>query len=83
MNMYAYSDTSHQVPYFDLTHMQRKEVKLDIFAYTSGENTRPEPFRARFIPRSESIKALVEEDARTAREYLRAYYGQTGVRMDN
>ncbi|KAL4905343.1 cytochrome P450 [Aspergillus multicolor] len=57
------------------------EVKLDIFAYTNTENTRPEPFKARFTPRSEKIHALIFEEAEQAREALRVYDKETKVDM--
>jgi len=62
---------------------QGKEVKLDIFAYTESENTRPEAFRARFTPRSESIRRLILEEATEAREELRIYDGETKVKMED
>jgi hypothetical protein len=42
-----------------LISRQGDEVKLDIFTYTESENMRPEPFRARFIPRNERIRELL------------------------
>ncbi|KAH8706086.1 cytochrome P450 [Phaeosphaeriaceae sp. PMI808] len=59
------------------------EVKLDIFAYTESENMRPEAFKARFIPRSDSIKGIVLEEAARAREALRQYDGETKVTMED
>ncbi|KAJ4176540.1 hypothetical protein NW755_014354 [Fusarium falciforme] len=35
------------------------EERLDIFAFTESENMRPEPFRVRFIPRSEMHRDVV------------------------
>lgn len=64
-------------------HAQGRERKLDIFAYTESENMRPEPFEARFIPRSESIRRLIVEEAVTARESLRVYDGETKIRMED
>ncbi|CAO2650482.1 Nn.00g017740.m01.CDS01 [Neocucurbitaria sp. VM-36] len=57
------------------------KVKLDIFAYTESENMRPEPFKARFIPRSEMIAQLISSEAKVAREELREYDGETNVTM--
>jgi hypothetical protein len=56
-------------------------VKLDIFAYTESENMRPEPFKARFIPRSEKIHQLLVHEAIAAREALRKYDGETCLTM--
>jgi hypothetical protein len=64
-------------------HAQGRETKLDIFAYTESENMRPEPFKARFIPRSEGIRRLIIEEAETAREALRPFDGETKVRMED
>jgi cytochrome P450 len=61
---------------------QGEEVKLDIFAYTDNENTRPRPFPARFTPRSETIKQLLIKDAEAARERLRKYDGETSVTVE-
>ncbi|KAI1343098.1 cytochrome P450 [Xylariaceae sp. FL0016] len=58
-----------------------KPLKLDIFAYTASENMRPEPFRARFTPRSANIGRLIGNDATNAREELRPFDGVTSVRM--
>ncbi|KAJ5192171.1 cytochrome P450 [Penicillium cf. viridicatum] len=58
------------------------EVKLDIFAYTDTENMRPEPFKARFTPRSEKTHSLILKEADDAREALRMYDGETKVNMD-
>ncbi|KAJ4347373.1 uncharacterized protein N0V89_011314 [Didymosphaeria variabile] len=62
---------------------QGNEVKLDIFAYTESENTRPEAFKARFIPRSESTKKIILAEAAQAHEELRKYDGETRVRMED
>jgi hypothetical protein len=40
---------------------------------------RPQPFRARFIPRSQKIKAVFEQAAMEAIERLRVYDGETKV----
>ncbi|KAH6719524.1 putative cytochrome [Leptodontidium sp. MPI-SDFR-AT-0119] len=45
-----------------------KEIPHDIFAYMDCENTRPMPFEARFIPRSEDIRKIILEEADVARE---------------
>jgi hypothetical protein len=52
---------------------QQNQVKLDIFAYTNSENTRPEPFQVQFIPRTDAIKKLLLDEAAEAREALRTY----------
>lgn len=60
-----------------LTCCKGAEVELDIFAYTSAENTRPRPFRARFIPRSEKIKQVLMAEVGVARNNLRKWDGET------
>jgi hypothetical protein len=50
---------------------------VDIFAYTDGENMRPQPFRARFIPRSEEIRRTLEREAKEASERLHKWDGET------
>lgn len=45
------------------------------------ENTRPMPFEARFIPRSEDIRKIILEEADVAREQLRIYDGETKLTM--
>ncbi|CAK7226225.1 hypothetical protein SBRCBS47491_006158 [Sporothrix bragantina] len=62
---------------------QGQNVKLDIFAYTESENTRPEAFKARFVPRSDTIRQLVLEEAAEAREALRIYDGDTKLSVDD
>jgi hypothetical protein len=66
-----------------LIRIQGNEVKLDIFAYTESENMRPEPFKARFIPRTERIHKLLIEEASVAREALRKYDGETSLTMED
>jgi hypothetical protein len=44
---------------------------------------RPEPFRVRFIPRSDAIKDLLLDEAGEAREGLRIYDGETRVTMED
>ncbi|PSN75535.1 cytochrome P450 [Corynespora cassiicola Philippines] len=62
---------------------QGNEVKLDIFAYTKSENMRPEPFKARFVPRSESIRKIILDESVDAREALRVYDGETRVTLED
>ncbi|KAL6399474.1 uncharacterized protein AUP68_18022 [Ilyonectria robusta] len=62
---------------------QGKETKLDIFAYTESENTRPEPFKAQFIPRSDTIREIILSEASAAREALRIYDGETKLTMED
>ncbi|KAK4495582.1 hypothetical protein PRZ48_012850 [Zasmidium cellare] len=59
------------------------EIPLDIFAYTASENQRPEPFEARFIPRSAEIEKMILDEAEAARERLRRYDGETKVKLDD
>ena len=39
------------------------------------------PFKARFIPRSESIRKIILQEAEGAREELRGYDGETKLTM--
>ncbi|KAM5349584.1 hypothetical protein ACJ41O_006089 [Fusarium nematophilum] len=60
-----------------------REVDLDIFAYTESENTRPEAFKVRFMPRTKKIRELIESEAAEARENLRVYDGETHLTMED
>lgn len=44
---------------------------------------RPEPFRARFIPRTENHREFILREANGAEEFLRQYEGNTKVRMED
>ena len=54
----------------------------DIFAFTDAENTRPQPFKARFEPRSENIRKPIFEEADVATERLRKWEGETKVTVE-
>jgi hypothetical protein len=56
---------------------------VDIFAYTNGENMRPRPFRARFIPRTEAIRKLILDAADEGDIWLSRYSGETKVRFED
>lgn len=58
-----------------LTYWDRQGdlVTLDIFKYTNCENMRPEPFAARFTPRTPEIADMVRREAEVAKEALRVY----------
>ncbi|GAD96793.1 cytochrome P450 [Paecilomyces variotii No. 5] len=56
-------------------------VRLDIFAYTNGENIRPVPFKARFIPRSEKARETILFNAEKAREELKIFDGETKLTL--
>lgn len=43
---------------------------------------RPEPFKVRFVPRSERIKEVMLSEAVVAREALRRYDGETKVTVE-
>ncbi|EXJ65597.1 uncharacterized protein A1O5_11124 [Cladophialophora psammophila CBS 110553] len=58
------------------------EIPVDIFAYGESENMRPEPFRARFIPRSDRHREMVINEGIAAREFLKQFDGETKVRME-
>ena len=62
---------------------QGKEIPVDIFAYTDGENMRPMPFQARFIPRTEGISRLLEKEAEEAGNRLKVYDGETKVKLQD
>lgn len=62
---------------------QGQEEKVDIFAYGESENMRPEPFRARFIPRTQERREFILREADGAEEFLRQYEGDTKVRMED
>lgn len=54
---------------------------MDIFAYTNGENIRPEPFPAIFEPRSKEMQEILYKEADRARKALNVYDGQTKLTM--
>jgi hypothetical protein len=56
---------------------------VNIFAYTDGENMRPQPFRARFIPRNETIKKVLETEAMEAEARLSHWQGETKIKVDD
>ena len=57
-------------------------MKLDIWAYTDNENTQPLPFEARFIPRSESIRRLIVEEAEAARASLQKFESEREKKVE-
>jgi len=65
------------------TDRQGRKVKPDIWAYTDGENTRPQPFPATFTPRSDRIRHVIKEEAKQAREELKIFDGETLLRMED
>ena len=56
---------------------------MDIFAFTKSENMRPEPFKARFIPRSKEIAQIIPDEASRARKELCVFDGETRLTMEN
>jgi hypothetical protein len=44
---------------------------------------RPEPFSARFTPRSDKIRQGIVEEAKIAREDLRVYDGETKLTLED
>ena len=58
-----------------------KEIPVDIFAYTDGENMRPQPFRARFLPRNERVLRALEREAAEAKDRLKRWDGETKVNI--
>ena len=61
---------------------QGNAVKLDMWVYTDNENTQPLPFKARFLPRTESIRRILNEEATSARDRLRIWDGKSDVTME-
>jgi len=61
----------------------RNEVKLDVLAFTKSENMRPEPFKARFIPRSKKMGDIIRSEAGRARKDLAVFDGETRSTMEN
>ncbi|KAI1611220.1 cytochrome P450 [Exophiala viscosa] len=58
-----------------------REVKLDIFDYTNGENIRPQPFKVRFVPRFAGVRNIILQEAEQALSFLSKYEGETKVTM--
>ena len=67
----------------DFLTVQGKPIPVDIFAYTNGENMRPRPFSARFIPRTEAIRKLILDKADEGDVWLSRYAGETKVRFED
>lgn len=44
---------------------------------------RPEPFKARFIPRTKGVEQILRQEATRARKELCAYDGETRLTMEN
>ncbi|KAK5277026.1 hypothetical protein LTR40_010890, partial [Exophiala xenobiotica] len=61
------------------------ELQLDtsIDAFTKSENMRPEPFKARFIPRSKEVEQILRDEATRARRELTVFDGETRLTMEN
>ncbi|KAK4937360.1 hypothetical protein LTR10_021969 [Elasticomyces elasticus] len=53
--------------------LQGNPVKLDIWNYTDNENTQPRLFPARFIPRTETIREIIVQQAKEAKGKLQVY----------
>ncbi|KAH7013065.1 cytochrome P450 [Ilyonectria destructans] len=58
------------------------EEEMNILAFNESENMRAEPFRVRFIPKSEKRVHIIQSEAVVAREFLRQYDGETRVVME-
>ncbi|KAH7379152.1 cytochrome P450 [Phaeosphaeria sp. MPI-PUGE-AT-0046c] len=58
-----------------------ENVPVDIFAYTSGSNWRPEPFKVKFTPRDETIRRTIEREGKQALEDLSKYERETKYRF--
>lgn len=43
---------------------------------------RPEPFKARFIPRTEQHEEIILREAAQAQEYLKQYDGETAISLE-
>ncbi len=44
---------------------------------------RPEPFKARFIPRSKEVERMIRDEATRARRELTVFDGETRLTMEN
>ncbi|KIW79288.1 hypothetical protein Z517_05900 [Fonsecaea pedrosoi CBS 271.37] len=56
-------------------------VKLDIWNFTDNENTQPRPFPARFLPRSETIRDIIVQQAQEARVRLQVYESEAKTKF--
>jgi hypothetical protein len=56
-------------------------VKLDTFAYTNTENSRPQPFKARFMPRSVKHKQTLLKEAAKSRDALHVFDWESKAKM--
>jgi hypothetical protein len=50
-----------------------KEDEYNIFAYTDGFNSKPQPFRCVIEPRSEQIREVIESEAKLGEKFLERY----------
>jgi len=50
-----------------------KEDEYNIFAYTDGFNSKPQPFRCVIEPRSEQIREVIESEAKLGERFLERY----------
>lgn len=64
-----------------LTLVQGNEIPVDIFAYETALNTRPEPFDCRIEVRNPQIKKTIEIEAEQALESLSRYEYETDYKM--
>jgi hypothetical protein len=50
-----------------------QEITPNIFAYTDGFNSKPQPFQCRIQPRSVAIQQVIEREARLGEQFLDKY----------
>jgi len=50
-----------------------KEITPDVFAYTDGFNSKPQPFQCCIQPRSAEIQQTIEREARLGEQFLDKY----------
>lgn len=59
----------------------RKEIDVDIFAFTNGLNMRPQPFQCEIVPRSEEIREAIVREGEQALADLKVHDGESEYRM--
>jgi len=58
-----------------------REIPVNIFSYTNGLNTRPQPFQCQITPRSDEIRKTIEREGAEALTRLSRYNGEAKYRM--
>lgn len=55
------------------TDKHGQEITPNIFAYTDGFNSKPQPFQCRIQPRTPGIQQVIEREARLGEQFLDKY----------